>query len=251
MTEQHAVSELVRYLAAAKRIAVLSGAGMSTESGIPDFRSSTGIYATVVSESIFDIDAFRTNPGEFYAFARVFFADMLKAEPNRGHTALARLEHELGKDVRIATQNIDTLHQRAGSTRVYPVHGTTETCSCLRCGHRTDTAEIWADITAGNIPRHAGCGGLYKPDIVFFGEWLPEAVVAAAQDAMAKADLVLAVGTSLAVQPAASLPHGRRSGTPYVIINRTPTSQDSFADLVIRESIGDVLNAAVGRLLSE
>jgi len=241
---------LAAYLAAAERVAVLSGAGMSTESGIPDFRSSTGVYDTVTSEEIFDLEAFWRQPEDFYAFARGFFADMWAAEPNAGHRALARLEQEFGKRVDIATQNIDTLHQRAGSTRVHPVHGTIETVSCLRCGAQRPTLEVRPAFAAGRVPKCA-CGCVWKPDIVFFGEALPDRAVTDSLAAMREADLVLVLGTSLTVYPAAGLPRQRQAAANLVVINRTPTPLDREADLVCRDSVGVALDEAIHILAAD
>ena len=239
-----AAARLAGYLADATRIAVLSGAGMSTESGIPDFRSSSGIYATVTSEEIFDLDAFWRRPERFYAFARTFFGDMWAAAPNAGHRALVRLEREFGKEVDIATQNIDVLHQTAGSTRVHPVHGTIETVSCLRCGAQLPTLSVRPEFDAGKVP-HCACGCVWKPDIVFFGEMLPERAVADSLVAMQRADLVLVLGTSLAVYPAAALPGHRPRSARLAVINLTPTSLDREADLVCREPVGIILGEAL------
>jgi NAD-dependent deacetylase len=232
----------------AERIACLTGAGMSTESGIPDFRSREGLYNTVTSESLFDIRAFDRDPERFYRLSRTFYEDMLKAEPNAGHRALAALEHEHGKQVDIATQNIDMLHQKAGCTHVYPVHGTTETATCRRCGEQRYTDDIWEDVRAGRLPIHTRCGGLFKPDIVFYGEMLPPEMLMRSEIAIGRADLLLVMGTSLVVYPAAALPQARRSDCMLAIVNRTPTGLDGEAGLVIHGSIGDVLDAALQEL---
>jgi NAD-dependent deacetylase len=244
---QQSAAELAACLGAAHRIAVLTGAGMSTESGIPDFRSSTGIYATVTSEEIFDLASFWRDPATFYDFARTFFGDMWASRPNAGHRALATLEHEFGRRVDIATQNIDVLHQQAGSSRVHPVHGTIQTVSCLRCGASKPTLDVRPVFEAGEVPK-CPCGGVWKPDIVFFGETLPDRAVSDSLAAMRQADLVLVLGTSLAVYPAASLPGYRSEAARLVIVNRTPTPLDREADLVCRESIGDVLDQAIHML---
>lgn len=241
---QPTAARLADWLAAAERIAVLSGAGMSTESGIPDFRSATGIYATVASEDIFDLEAFRRSPARFYAFARTFFGELWAAEPNPGHRALSRLETECGKRVDIVTQNIDTLHQRAGSSRVHPLHGTIDTLSCPRCRAACSSLAVRPELEAGGLPRCA-CGAVWKPDIVFFGEMLPERAMADALAAMRRADLVLVLGTSLAVYPAAMLPSHRSPSARLVLVNLTPTPLDPEADLVCRESVGALLGEAI------
>lgn len=242
------LTALAGFLRASRRLAFLTGAGMSTESGIPDFRSANGLYASGISEDVFDLETFHRRPEHFYAFARQFLGEIRRARPNPGHFAIAAFEHEFGKDVAVATQNIDTLHQQAGSGRVYPVHGTIETCHCCRCGASMPSRDLWPTIERGQVPRHELCEGVFKPDIVFFGELLPEGSFGAAENAIREADLLVVAGTSLAVYPAAALPSARRHDSRLVIINRTPTALDARADLLFAESIGDVLGAAVERL---
>lgn len=244
---QPGVQALRRLLSEAERIVFLTGAGMSTESGIPDFRSSSGLYASGASEDLFDIDAFRRRPERFYASGRVFLGAIRKAKPNPGHRAIARLEHERRKPVSVVTQNIDELHQQAGSTTVYPVHGTLGTFTCLRCQTRVKADELWPQVEAGQVPRHDahGCDGTFKPDIVFFNEQLPEDVFAGARAAIRAADLLVVAGTSLTVYPAAALPSVRRAGCRLVVINQTPTHLDDEAGLLFRDPAGCVLAAAV------
>jgi NAD-dependent deacetylase len=239
------VETLASYLRRSDRIVFLTGAGMSTESGIPDFRSSTGIYASLRSEEIFDLASFERDPSAFFAFARTFFADMRAAEPNAGHRAIVTLQEEWTKTVSVVTQNIDLLHERAGAETVYALHGTTETCTCLRCGQIRQTEALWPVVAEGKIPRHQGCGGVFKPDIVFFGEMLPESALFGGYLAIQRADLLVVCGTSLAVYPAAGLPSARRSDCWLAVINRTSTPLDPNADLVFREGIGETLSDAI------
>ena len=241
------IEKLAEYLSKAERIAVLSGAGMSTESGIPDFRSSTGIYRTMTSEEIFDIDFFREHPDRFYSAIAPVYRKIQDAEPNAGHRALAELENRVGKEVSIVTQNIDALHTRAGSTAVHEIHGTFRTLTCLDCGRSASGGDFTADLDAGRVLR-CGCGGVLKPDITFYGEELPPAPFAAAQRAMWEARLLLVLGTSLAVYPAAALPRECDSGIPFVVINRTPTPLDGQANLVFYDAIGKILPEAVALL---
>lgn len=233
------VQEIAGLVRAARRIAVLSGAGISTPSGIPDFRSANGLYSDERNANVFDIDAFRRDPRGFYRFAREFYPMLANARPNAAHEALARWERD-GKDVRIATQNIDDLHQRAGSTKVYPVHGTLETSTCQSCFKSRRTTDIGPTVLAGSIP-HCDCGGVFKPDITFFGEMLPEKAWQGAVEAISKADLLLVIGTSLVVHPAAYLPEHRRSEAKVVVINRDPTYLDRVADVVCREDLAEVM----------
>jgi NAD-dependent deacetylase len=228
-------------VAGAQRIAVLTGAGISTPSGIPDFRSSTGLYSDSRNTGVFDIAEFRRNPAFFYRFAQEFYPLVANAQPNAAHRALAEWERA-GKDVQIATQNIDDLHQRAGSTRVYPVHGTVQTSTCQDCGRACATRMIEAHIVVGRLP-HCDCGGVYKPDITFFGEPLPETAWEASVRAMAEAELVLVIGTSLVVHPAALLPDYRAPDAKLAIVNRDPTPLDAAADVVLHDELTAVLAA--------
>lgn len=247
-TSAERVSALTGLIRGATRICFLTGAGMSTESGIPDFRSAGGLYATGTNESVFDIDLFRRDPKPFYDFSRTFSALVMAAQPNAGHQTIAALEQLPDKDVAVATQNIDLLHQMAGSSRVFPVHGTVEYSTCQKCEARVKSDSLWPEIAAGGIPRHRLCGGVFKPDVVFFGEMLPEDAFLGAQSAIRRADLLVVAGTSLAVYPAAALPSARRHGCPLVIINRTPTPLDAQAQLRFPESVSTVLGALATEL---
>jgi len=244
----HNLPSLVSFLGNAQRIVFLTGAGMSTESGIADFRSTTGLYAGGVDKSVFDIEVFDRDPAYFYRFARTFLDTIRQARPNAGHFAVAALATEFRKDVCVCTQNIDALHQEAGISAVFPLHGTLQTFHCRKCREPVESRPIWSAVAAGEIPQHGGCGGILKPDIVFFGEPLPQDVYAAAETAVRQADLLIVAGTSLAVYPAAALPACRTDACRLVIINRDSTPLDFQANLVFHESIGSVLQGAVDRL---
>lgn len=231
--------QLAQMVREARRIAVLTGAGVSTASGIPDFRSADGFYSDERNANAFDINEFRRDPRFYYRFAREFYEVVAKAQPNVVHRTLASWE-KVGQWVRIATQNIDDLHQRAGSLHVYPVHGTVETSTCQGCAKQVKTATLRETIVGGRVPL-CECGGVFKPDVTFFGEMLPEDAWEKSVHAMSQADLVLAMGTSLVVFPAASLPGYRPDSARLVIINRDPTPEDDAADLVCREDLSAFL----------
>lgn len=231
---------LGEWIASAKSIAVLSGAGISTASGIPDFRSAGGIYSNDRNVNVFDLNAFRQNPSIFYNFARVFYPKVRNARPNAAHLALANWQRR-GKNVTVITQNVDDYHQRAGSNPVYCVHGNYIYSSCQSCGARTKTSELQGIIATGKIP-HCVCGDVFKPDITFFGEMLPEADWDAAVHAIRTADLVLVLGTSLVVYPAAGLPTYRNANAKLIIINHDPTPLDSEAQMLIHKDLCDVLS---------
>ena len=245
MEKTEKIARFTELLRNAKRITVLSGAGMSTESGIPDFRSSNGLYS-YTSEEVFDLDNFNRNPSSFYEIIAPLYASIMTSKPNAGHLALHELEEKHGKNVTIATQNIDGLHQKAGSKIVHELHGGMLSLTCRKCGCQVPASELDAQLRSGNVVRHEPtCMGVMKPDIVFYGEMLPQDAFESSYKAMQRADLVMVLGTSLAVYPAASLPDMRRRDAPLVIINRTATPLDGVATLVFHESIGEILPAAV------
>lgn len=225
----------------AQSIAVLTGAGISTASGIPDFRSAGGLYADKSKVNVFDMDAFIENPLIFYNFAKEFYPKVRDASPNAAHAKLAQWGRE-GKRITVITQNVDDYHQRAGSDPVYTVHGSFITSTCRSCGKHTETEKLLPSIQAGEIPR-CECGGVFKPGITFFGEMLPEYDWTSSIRAISKTDLLLVIGTSLTVFPAARLPDYRTANTPLVIINRDPTPLDSRATLIFRGDICEVMRA--------
>lgn len=223
-------------------VAVLTGAGISTASGIPDFRSAGGVYSDERNVNVFDLPAFQRDPSIFYRFARRFYPQVRRdAEPNAAHHALAEWQRQ-GLDVTVITQNVDDYHQRAGSDPVYTVHGNFILSTCRDCGSQVETEVLFPIIERGDIP-HCSCGGVYKPNITFFGEMLPEVDWTASVNTISHADLVLVLGTSLTVYPAASLPAYRPAGSKLVIINRDPTSLDADADLVIHDDLCETLSA--------
>lgn len=242
------LSRFSEYLRQARVVTFLTGAGMSTESGVPDFRSNQGLYQSGINEEIFDIRVFDRRPERFYQLAADFFGSIRAAVPHKGHLAITRLHERFEKTVHVCTQNIDSLHQDAGNTDVLPVHGTLTSSHCRGCGEAFPAERVWDAIQARSVPLHQGCGGVIKPDVVFFGESLPEAVFAAAERAMVAADIVVVAGTSLSVYPAAGLPALRRPDSRLVLINHTPTQMDVEADLVFHSAISEVLTAAVDGL---
>lgn len=226
------------------RIVFFGGAGVSTESGIPDFRSQDGLYnqkwayppETILSRTFFD-----ANTAGFYRFYR---EKMLapEARPNAAHLKLAELERA-GRLSAVVTQNIDGLHQAAGSRTVYELHGSVLRNYCMGCGafYPVDRVIAACDGRGDGVPR-CGCGGVVKPDVVLYEEGLDDSVLDGAVRAISAADTLIIGGTSLNVYPAASLVHYFR-GSHLVLINRSETQADSRAELVIRESIGQVLGA--------
>lgn len=223
------------------KIVFFGGAGVSTESGIPDFRSVDGLYNQqwdYPPETILSHSFFMKKTEEFYRFYR---AKMLcpNAEPNAAHLKLAQLERE-GKLTAVVTQNIDGLHQAAGSKKVYELHGSVLRNYCMKCG-KFHSVEFIMNSTG--VPT-CECGGVVKPDVVLYEEGLDDSVVNGAVNAIADADTLIIAGTSLNVYPAAGLVRYFR-GNDLVIINMSPTGMDSSADLLICGRIGEVLSAAV------
>ena len=245
---ERGLDALAKYFAAARKIVFLTGAGVSTESGIPDFRSTTGIYS-VTSEEIFSIEFFHENPERFYSFFAAFYRGITDARPNAGHLAIAELERRCGKSVEVVTQNIDGLHGLAGSTKVHEIHGTLRSATCTTCDRRYEESFFSNDMLAGRVPR-CECGGVLKPDVVFYGEELPAAAFNASRRAMWETKLLVVAGTSLQVYPAAGLPRECDAGAPFVVVNKTETPLDYQASLVFRAAIGDVLPQAVARVPS-
>lgn len=235
------IGTLRSWFSEASHIVFLTGAGISTESGIPDFRSASGIYSAGTNTNVFDIDWFHRDPSIYYRFARKFYDIVNKSHPNDAHMSIAELGRQPGKRVTVITQNIDDLHQRAGSDPVWCVHGNLEWSACTRCRGRLKTAELADEIVRGDVPRCRKCGGVYKPEVTFFGEMLPERDFGESQRAIHAADVLVVVGSSLVVYPAAGLPLLRRKACKFAIINRDPTDQDVSADLVIHHSAGEVL----------
>ncbi len=239
-----ATDRLTRLVASAGRVFVLSGAGMSTDSGVPDFRGPGGIWTrNPAAARLFDIEAYRSDPDVRRASWRFRLdSPIRRAAPNRAHLALAAWE-SAGRAVTIATQNIDGLHRRAGSGAVLELHGTFWRSVCLDCGDRRPIEETFARVLAGeDDPPCQLCTGILRTDTVAFGQSLDAAVLTAAVDAARSCDLALAIGSSLAVQPAASLCEVAASaGAPLVIVNAEPTAYDALAALVIRDRIADVL----------
>ena len=219
---------------------VLSGAGVSTESGIPDFRSPTGIWAQVDPMEYASLRAFREDPEKVWGFYATRIEMLTGAEPNQAHHALAELERH-GFVSAIVTQNIDLLHTRAGSREVVEVHGSIRTASCIACGHSERLDESLLPL-----PRCPECGAVLKPDVVFFGELLPPAAIDLAYDLARRAGLMLVVGSALEVHPVADLPlETLRAGGSLAIVNRGPTALDAKAELKIDGPAGETLSEVV------
>lgn len=243
--EQEKIETLKMMLKESKNIVFFGGAGVSTESGIPDFRSARGLYSETLKielspEELVSHAMFFRYTEEFYSFykKRLVYLD---AKPNAAHYALAKLE-QIGKLQAIITQNIDGLHQIAGAKNVYELHGSFRKNACITCGKEYDVDFI---LQAENIPYCTDCGGIVKPKVVLYGESLDPHVIDNSIKAIKKADMLIIGGTSLVVYPAAGLVNYFQ-GKYLVLINKTSTPADRKAELLIHGNIGKVLGLAVG-----
>jgi NAD-dependent deacetylase len=227
---------------------VLTGAGISTESGIPDFRSPTGIWADYDPLEYATIGAFRRDPVKVWEFYALRFEVLTRAEPNAGHLALAELERR-GAVAAVVTQNIDGLHERAGSREVVEVHGSIRTASCLECGERVALEDVVAALREKPAPPCPRCGAIVKPDVVMFGELLPAEAIDRAVELARGAGILLVVGSSLEVYPVAGLPEETVSaGGQLAIVNRGATPFDRLASIRIDGGAGETLAALAEEL---
>lgn len=249
MGETEGIAALRGMIDAARRIVVFTGAGISTESGIPDFRSPGGIWQT--TRPILFQDFISSAAARREAWRRKFESDpvLLAAQPNRGHRAVAMLVRQ-GRASAVVTQNIDGLHQASGvpAERIIELHGNATYAHCLDCGERYGLDPLRAAFARdGAVPDCAACGGLIKSATVSFGQAMPEAAMLRARDETLAADLFLVLGSSLVVHPAAGFPEmAKRNGAALAIVNNEPTPLDDSADLLVRQSIGVVMGRAVG-----
>jgi NAD-dependent deacetylase len=245
-----AVADLAGLIRSAGSVVALTGAGISVPSGIPDFRTpQTGLWANVDPMEVAHIDVFRSNPGRFWHFYGQRFALLRDKKPNGAHRALVELERR-GRLTAVVTQNIDGLHAAAGSSDVVEVHGTIGRSVCLRCRRRVDLEEVRARLEAAEdgIPR-CECGRALKPDVVLFGEFLPEYALLRATALAAKADLLMCVGSSLEVYPVAQMPEVTLSaGGAVAIITKGETPFDADAAVKLDGDVVEELEAVVAAL---
>ena len=235
--DENKLKRLKEWVDEARRIVFFGGAGVSTESGIPDFRGVDGLYSQKFSdppETIISHSYYLRKPKVFFEFyrTRMLYPD---AQPNIAHIRLAQWERE-GKLLAVVTQNIDGLHQKAGSRAVYELHGSVHRNTCQRCGARYTLEEF---LTLGEVPVCRVCGGRVKPDVVLYEEPLDHATIEGALDAIRRADLLIVAGTSLTVYPAAAF-LDEYPGNRLVLINKTPTPRDDIANLTLHERLGEV-----------
>lgn len=247
MSELHIPEELITALAGARHVAVLTGAGISAESGVPTFRDKGGLWQKFKPEELASMDGFLRNPELVWEWYQSRRHVIHSVQPNPGHAALAELER-IVPEFTLATQNIDRLHQRAGSVNVHELHGNIIDNYCVRCKKPHDYT--YSDETAQQeLPRCTYCGGLIRPAVVWFGEMLPVEALEAAQQAALECDVFFSIGTSAEVYPAAQLPlYAREAGAFLVEINPTPTHLTPLADVALQSPSGRVLPRIVDKL---
>ena len=240
-----AVEALATLIRERQPCVALTGAGISTESGIPDFRSSSGLWSRVDPTAVATIEAFQRDPERVWQWYGPRIRGLLAAEPNAGHRALAALERA-GLLSAVVTQNIDLLHSRAGSNEVVEVHGSIRRAVCLRCGAQEPLDGLLEQLDERATPVCRACGAVPKPDVVLFGELLPASAMARAERLAAEAALLLVVGTTLEVWPAGALPERTKdAGGSVAIVNRGPTAFDRRADVRLDGGAGEILTAVL------
>jgi len=251
LAAQTAIEDAAELVRKAKRAAVLTGAGISTPSGIPDFRSEgTGLWSREEPLEFASLHTFRTFPERFFKWFRPLAGQIFYASANPAHVALAQLE-QAGRIKTIITQNIDGLHQEAGSTCVVETHGTMRTLTCTSCYQKYE-AELFLKsyIEEGRVPLCSRCNGVLKPDVILFGEQLPHAAWVQAQRAARQCDLMLVAGSSLEVLPVAGLPiQALDRGAHLIVVNNTPTYINVRADVVILRDVASILPEIAKRVL--
>ncbi len=239
--EKEKIKQAAKMIEKADYPVILTGAGISAESGVPTFRGKSGLWKKYDPEAAVSISGFKRDPEPFWRFAQELLLEN-DIQPNSGHVALAELEKS-GIIKKIITQNIDFLHQRAGSKEVLELHGTLNKANCLKCNKEYDWEDLVPIIEAGDIPECDNCKSKkIKPNIVFFGERLPEEPVRQAWEAAERSDLMIVIGTSLAVYPVASLPSVTKdNGGQLIYINVDSGQQDYLFDLIIKAKAGKIL----------
>ncbi|MBC8161584.1 MAG: Sir2 family NAD-dependent protein deacetylase [Roseiflexaceae bacterium] len=234
------IARAAALLQAARRIVALTGAGISVPSGIPDFRSSSGLWVGQDPLAVASAQAFAADPQRFFRWIRPLIDQVLAAQPNPAHRTLAALEQR-GQLRAVITQNIDSLHQQAGSREVFELHGHLRSASCATCGQQVAAAALIPRVRRGELPR-CQCGGVYKPDIVLFGDALPLGLYWLAVEQLRQCDLLIVAGTSLEVAPVSELPQlALASGARLLVINKSTTHIDARADVVLRGDVADLL----------
>jgi len=248
---QAALDDAAELFRQAKRVVVLTGAGISTPSGIPDFRSEgSGLWSRDEPMEVASLQTFRIAPEKFFAWFRPLAHQIFYAEPNPAHVALANFEQS-GHNITILTQNIDGLHQKAGSTKVVEMHGTLRTLTCVQCYKQFPSHDfIQAFIENQSIPHCLSCNGILKPDVILFGEQMPHTAWQTSQREVRQCDLMLVAGSSLEVLPVAGLPlQALDRGAHLIVINNTETYVNMRADIVLTQDVATLLPQIIKRAI--
>ncbi|MCL4396067.1 MAG: NAD-dependent deacylase [Chloroflexi bacterium] len=243
MSGRREIERAAKLILDARHVVALTGAGISTPSGIPDFRSpGSGLWESSDELSVASLSSFVERPASFYDWVRPLAKQIMCAEPNAAHRALAELE-TMGRLQTVITQNFDELQQRAGSTHVLEVHGHMRKATCIRCYHMAPGFPLMSKfVEDGIIPTCEVCGGVMKPNVVLFGEMLPVGVMYEADQESRSCDLMLVAGSSLEVAPASDLPFvAKENGAFIIVVNKTPTIADSHAAVVLHEDVAVAL----------
>lgn len=243
LASEAAIEDAAVLIRKAERAVVLTGAGISTPSGIPDFRSEgTGLWSRDEPMEVASLSTFRTAPERFFNWFQPLAGQIFNAQPNAAHLALAEFERT-GHVHTVATQNIDGLHQKAGSKNVVELHGTLRTMSCTNCFKQFEASPFLPPyVETGKIPQCSNCNGILKPDVILFGEQLPQSAWYEAQHAVRQCDLMVVAGSSLEVLPVARLPmQALDRGAHLIIINNTPTYLNVRADVIILDDVATTL----------
>jgi NAD-dependent deacetylase len=246
-----AIEDAAELFRKAKRVVALTGAGISTPSGIPDFRSEgTGLWSHDEPLEVASLSTFRTHPERFFEWFRPLVGQIFNAQPNAAHKALAEMESP-SREITVVTQNIDVLHQKAGSTNVVEMHGSVRTMSCTQCFNVFETNRFVQEfVQNGTIPTCPNCNGILKPDVILFGEQLPQMAWFDAQRAVRQCDLMLVAGSSLEVLPVAGLPmQALDRGAHLIIVNNTPTYLNVRADVVLMQDVSTILPEIAKRVI--
>lgn len=244
------LAEGARLVKESHKILVFTGAGLSTESGIPDFRSPGGVWSKYDPSDFYfqKIVSDQQSREKYWEMSSEMYRNMKDASPNPAHLAIKALE-DMGKLLAVVTQNIDHLHHRAGNTpeKIIELHGTAFSVSCLSCGKKYDRDEIEKRLGSGiKAPYCDDCSGILKPDTISFGQAMPQDKMAEAMRLASQSDLCMVLGSSLVVYPAASVPqNAAQAGARLIIVNRDPTPLDSLANIVINDSLSKTLNALI------
>jgi NAD-dependent deacetylase len=243
LEEKIKIRKAAELIKEAQYIIAFTGAGISVESGIPDFRSPGGLWERYNPMEYAAYSSFVTHPEKYWTMHQELRDLVLNAQPNPAHKVLATLEHKYQKLKAVITQNVDFLHSRAGNTKVLEIHGTTQTSHCMSCNKEFHYTEVENFLNQGKIPpKCPQCEGLIKTNTILFGESLPIDVLEAARNEVAAADLLIVIGSSLTVYPAAALPSiAAQSGSQILIVNFEPTPMDIYADIVINEKAGEIM----------